>query len=263
MLQRATEDKRFRYLRRLPSPDLSVFIEHYWMVHWDLRGAAPYTAQTVSHPSVHMVIEHGDSKIHGVIKGRSSRVLKGEGRVFAVKFRPGGFYPFLKSPLSRLTNRSMTLGDVFGTWGKKFERAILSLEDDNQRVTEAECWLRERLPERDEAAVLAGQIVDEICLNREIMTVDHVAACFNLGKRALQRMFDQYIGVTPKWVIRIYRLHELMERLHEDKDARKSVNFANLAQELGYFDQAHFVKDFKSIVGHTPSGYLRQLRRRP
>jgi len=61
-------------------------------------------------------------------------------------------------------------------------------------------------------------------------------------------------------VIRVYRLHELVERLHQEKTARKAVVFADLAQELGYFDQAHFVRDFKSIIGCTPSEYLKQLR---
>jgi len=260
VLQLGADEKRFRYLRRLPAADLGVFIEHFWMVSWDLRGAAPYNAQTVSHPSVQLALEEGNSRIYGVVKGRSSRLLEDEGQVFAVKFRPGGFYPFLKSPLSRLTNRSIALSDLFGSHAQNFQEAVLSLDDGAMKVNAAENFLRQYMPERDETAVLAGQIVDEICINREIMTVDDVAARFDLGKRMLQRMFDQYIGVTPKWVIRVYRLHEIVERLHADKAARKAVDFAALSQELGYFDQAHFVKDFKSIIGYTPTEYLRKLR---
>ena len=57
----------------------------------------------------------------------------------------------------------------------------------------------------------------------------------------------------PKWVIRCYRLHEVAERLSDGK----AVNLAELALDLGYFDQAHFIKDFKTIVGVTPADYAR------
>src|SRR5260370_42041276 len=96
-------------------------------------------------------------------------------------------------------------------------------------------------------------------MTREGMAVEDVVARFHLGKRMLQRMSDQYVGVAPKWVIRVYRLHEIVERLNSGKD----VDFAALSQDLGYFYQAHFVNDFKSIVGHTPTVYLRQLPKRP
>jgi AraC-like DNA-binding protein len=234
-----------------------VFVEHFWMIRWDLRGVAPHNAQTVSHPSVQLGLQKGNSRIYGVVKGRSSHILRGLGEIFGVKFRPGGFYPFLKSPLSRLTNRSIPISRVFGADAKEFEQSVLSFEFGAVRADTAEKFLRQRLPARDETAVLAGKIVDEICLNREIMTVDDVVARFALNKRMLQRLFDQYIGVTPKWVIRVYRLHESVERLNSGK----AVDFAGLAQDLGYFDQAHFVKDFKSIVGRTPAGYVKQLRK--
>ena len=257
VIESGADDSRFGYLRRLPAPEVGVFVEHFWMVRWDRRGVAPYNAQTVSHPSVQLVLEAGNSRIYGVVKGRSSRMLEGVGEVCGVKFRPGGFYPFLNSRISRLTNRSIPVSDVFGVSAHEFEQSVLSLEFGAMRADAAESFLRQRLPERDQTAVLTGQIVDEICLNREIMTVEDVAARFNFGTRALQRMFDQYVGVPPKWVIRVYRLHEIVERLNSGMQ----VDFAALSQDLGYFDQSHLVKDFKSIVGRTPTAYLRQLRK--
>jgi AraC-like DNA-binding protein len=146
---------------------------------------------------------------------------------------------------------------VFGQDALEFERSILSLEFGAAWASAAENFLRQRLPERDETAVLAGRIVDEICVNREIMKVEQVIAGFGVTKRTLQRLFNRYVGVTPKWVIRVYRLHEVIERLN----CGKTVDFAALAMDLGYFDQAHFLKDFKSIVGYTPVSYVKQVRR--
>ena len=60
--------------------------------------------------------------------------------------------------------------------------------------------------------------------------------------------------MSPKWVIRRYRLHEALERVN----AGHRVDWAALAAELGYFDQAHFIRDFKALVGRTPAEYGRE-----
>nr|WP_242594970.1 helix-turn-helix domain-containing protein [Corallococcus exiguus] len=73
----------------------------------------------------------------------------------------------------------------------------------------------------------------------------------------MQRLFNRYVGVNPKWVIQRYRLHEAAERLRETPPPE----LARLALELGYFDQAHFIRDFRRIVGCTPAGYARQVAR--
>src|SRR5688500_4802605 len=96
VLNRATDDEKFHHSRRLPAPDLRFFIAHYWIVAWDLRGQEPERAETLPHPSIHLVLEKGDSRIVGIMRGKFSRILKDKGRVFGIKFKPGGFYPFVK-----------------------------------------------------------------------------------------------------------------------------------------------------------------------
>ena len=120
----------------------------------------------------------------------------------------------------------------------------------------AETFIRKRLPERDENIALIGRLIERIIVDRKICKVGDVASQFNLGKRTLQRLFDRYVGVGPKWVIRRYRL-EAAERLGEDK----TVNLPSMALDLGYFDQAHFIRDFKDLVGVAPSEYARNARR--
>jgi len=75
----------------------------------------------------------------------------------------------------------------------------------------------------------------------------------------LQRLFSQYVGVSPKWVIQRYRLHEVAERLADDK----AVDCTEMALDLVYFDQAHFIKDFKAIVGWTPAEYAKRVAEVP
>jgi AraC-like DNA-binding protein len=256
VLNRSADESRFSYWRRLPSTELNAFIEHYWSISWDLRGQEPFTQQTVPHPAVHLVLERRNSRIFGVIKKRFSRVLEGQGRVFGVKFKPGAFYPFLKSPVSGLTDSTVAPSEVFGPSARDLEEGVLALQDEFDMVAAAEQFLLCRLPDRDETAILAGRLVEQVRLDREITNVSQVVDRFNIGKRMLQRMFDHYIGVSPKWVIRVYRLHEIIERL----GAGETIDLAGLSQDLGYFDQAHFIRDFKSVVGRTPAEHLRSLR---
>jgi len=73
--------------------------------------------------------------------------------------------------------------------------------------------------------------------------------------RTMQRLFARHVGVSPKWVIRRKRLHEAAERLADDDPP----DLAALAVDLGYADQAHFVRDFRDLVGVPPGSYVRQL----
>jgi AraC-like DNA-binding protein len=82
--------------------------------------------------------------------------------------------------------------------------------------------------------------------------VEDLVARWEMPTRTLQRLFARYVGVTPKWVIRRYRLHEAAERL-----AVPGVSQSQLAAELGYSDQAHFIRDFRAVVGMSPAAYGR------
>ena len=91
----------FRHERRPPGAVLAGLIEHYWFVAWDLRGLPPQTQETLPHPSVHLVVEPPQARLYGVHQGRFVRVLEGQGRVFGIKFRPGGFRPFYSAEVAR------------------------------------------------------------------------------------------------------------------------------------------------------------------
>ena len=246
-------ETKFRLSRYLPAQDLSYFVELYWIVSWDLRGQEPYLSEVLPYPSVHLVLQKGKSAIVGIVKQKFTRRLEGKDWAFGIKFRPGAFYPFIKFPVSNFTNSSLTLQEVFGVESQALEAAILSLEDDAEMVKLAEAFLRERLPEQDGTVELINRITDRIIADREITKVDDLVSRFNLSKRTLQRLFNQYVGAGPKWVIKQYRLQEAAAQLA----AGEAVDGSGLAQTLGYFDQAHFIKDFKTTVGSSPTEYAK------
>ena len=142
--------------------------------------------------------------------------------------------------------------NIFGDEVANLEQVLVSSSEESDLVAAANAFFCARVPDLDETAVLAGQLVDRIFTEPEIRTVDDLTKLARIGKRSLQRIFREYVGVSPKWVIRRYRLHELVERLH----AGARMDGAALAAELGYFDQAHLINDFRSMIGYSPSEYL-------
>ncbi|MET0552545.1 MAG: helix-turn-helix transcriptional regulator [Vicinamibacteria bacterium] len=245
---------RFHHERTGPAPDLEHVVQHFWTVSWDLEGHGPALRETLPHPVVHVVIGENVSRVAGIAEGRFTRVLTGAGRVFGVKFRPGGFQPFVRGPVSRLTGREVPLADVFGPEGERLAGAILDAGDDTpRRIALAEEFLRERLPPPDPNVPLAASIVERVGSDRAILRVEDLAEWSGMSTRALQRLFSRYVGVGPKWVIRRYRLHEALELLA----AGEPADWPAVALSLGYFDQAHFINDFKALVGRTPAEYAR------
>jgi AraC-like DNA-binding protein len=221
-----------------PSADLAPYVERYWVVSWNYRE--PYRQLIVPYPNVHLTFQNGSATVHGVSSGHQIKVLQGSNGVFGVAFRPGCFRPFLRASASKITDRSIDAGAVFGP----------DLPDP-LGVETVERFLRAHLPEPDPRAEEAADVVAKIAAKPEITRVDVLARDLGTSVRQLQRLFAEYVGIGPKWVIRRYRLHEVTERLAKGAE----IDWASLAAELGYADQAHFVRDFKEMFGESPTWY--------
>ena len=258
ILKTAVADpSRLRHERYHVSPDLEPYVEHFWSVAWALRGRAPQQVETLPHPSVHMIFEPGaSSRIAGPARAKFSRLLQDDGRVFAVKFTPAGFFPFAGVPVSNFSDTTASLGEVFGTEGDELDRAVLAQNTDASRITVVESFFRDQRPQPDENVPRVTEIVYSVAKNRGVLKVEDLVDRYGLNKRTLQRLFAKYVGVSPKWVIQRYRLHEAAEQLAADG----SVSQVALAIDLGYSDQAHFVRDFKAMVGMSPAAYARAAR---
>jgi AraC-like DNA-binding protein len=255
ILRRPTPAGKFRHLRRSPSPDLLDWIAHYWIVSWDLRDRAQHVQEVLPHPNFQVVCEKGNATVSGVYTDKFTRTLEGQARVFGIKFTPGGFRPFLNASASTLANRTVPAWRIFGADVGALQAALDSSGEEAKQVDAANAFFRARVPEPDETITLAGQLVGRILAEPDIKTVDDLVMRAGVGKRSIQRIFSEYVGVSPKWVIRRYRLHELIERFNSGD----TLDWPQLALELGYFDQAHLINDFRSVVGCSPTRYRKLI----
>ncbi len=252
VLHAQLDGKGFRHARYWPSADLACFVEHYWAVDWTLDEAC--VRETLPHPVVHLVAENGEATIGGPATRRwTRRFAPGHGRVFAIKFRVGGFRLFVDGPVSAYANRELSARDVFGERARDLGRDVLAAEDHHAAVEIYESFLRGRGLRQDPTVDFVAGIAERIAGDRDITRIEQVANEFELRPRTLQRLFRDYVGASPKWLIQRYRLHEVVARI----DAGVDCDWAALAFELGYADQAHLIRDFKKIVGRTPLEYAK------
>lgn len=251
VLRRPLPDGSLRHSRRAPAPELATWIAHYWMISWNLVGDEPHVAESVPHPNIHLVFDADGTTVAGIQTQKFCRLIRGKSQVFGVKFRSGGFRPFLGAPVATLANKLVPAERIFGEDVHALRGAVFSNAPDDDRIAAADAFFHERLPEPDESVALASALVERILVERDINSVDDLSRVSAIAKRTLQRIFREYVGQTPKWVIRRYRLHEVIERFQ----AGDAIDWTRLALDMGYFDQAHLINDFRAMVGLTPTQY--------
>ena len=262
---------RFQLARHQPSDTLAPFVEYYWIPRWDLRGEPPHAQTILPHPNVHLVFEASGAGIFGVDRRLFTRSLSGLGLAFGVRFLAGCFRPFWQAPISQLTDRVVPAARLFGPQAEKTRQAIMrvsagsassagpagsagsadSEEADGWMIGYAEALLCSVRPERDLLAEQVAALVSRITADPGLRRVDQLAAASGMTARSLQRLFADYVGVSPKWVMRRARLHEAAERA----DSGEPVDWARLAADLGYADQAHLTRDFTATIGISPTRY--------
>jgi AraC-like DNA-binding protein len=246
---------RFSLARVSPSDPLAFFVEWYWIVRWDLRGQPAYEQTILPHPNVNLVFEASGAGIYGVDRFLFRRTLSGRGKALGVRFRAGCFRPFWGAPISQLSDQVVAGVRVFGPLAEKTRVSVMSAATDAEMVGYAESLLFSALPEPDPVAGQVAELVSLITSDASLRRVDQLALVCGWSVRSLQRLFGDYVGVSPKWVMRRARLHEAALRA----DGGEPVDWAALAVDLGYADQAHLTREFTATIG-VPPGRYRSLR---
>jgi AraC-like DNA-binding protein len=241
----------FSLRRSPPAADLAHLVERHWVVRWDLGDRPPYRQEVVTHPCVNLVFEPHGAGVFGVHRRRDVRLLSGHGWAVGVKFRPGGFSGFLGRPVHEITDRALPLAAVFGDAGAALTRDAAEHTGAADKIARVEAFLRARMPRPDPEVELVQDVVADMLGVDPATTVAEIARRHAVSTRTLQRLFRRHVGVGPKWVLRRYRLQEAAEQLA----AGERSDWTRLALDLGYFDHAHFIRDFRAVVGRSPAEY--------
>jgi AraC-like DNA-binding protein len=256
ILRPGTSAKNFDYERHPVPGALADLVEHFWTVRWDLEAGRSYTAQTLPYPSVNLSVTNTEADVTGLTRRCYYRHLRGAGYAVGARFRPGCFRPLLGRPVSSLTDRHRPIAEVLGRDTDELARRVAENDDSAHRVRLLADFLAAARPDPDPTAEQVAGLVETIAGNRTVTRVTQVAERAGLTVRGLQRLFAEYVGAGPKWVIQRCRLQDAAARVA----ARDDLDWADLAVELGFADQAHLTRAFTATIGVPPATYARQAR---
>ena len=263
--------QRLVRLTRFPAgPGLAGLVDRFWAVEWDLPPRTTHTQQVLTHPCANLSVGHADARagaagrvearLNGVARKLTTRQLAGRGWAVAAMTTPGGLGAFIGRPASAFADRVVRLGPALGLDEAGLVEEVRAQPDVQARAGVLERALNRVLAATDPQQIAGARQVAEVAqiaeTDRSVRQLRHLCARAGLGTRTLQRMFLQHAGVPPTWVLRRYRLLDAAEAVREGQP----VEWAALAADLGYADQAHLIRDFRAATGQTPAAYAQSQR---
>ena len=250
-----------------PHPDLDSIVKFYWTLevpydpnnqkqklipdgHIEMTfnfkdGIKRYTSDTE-------FIVHPRAMVMG--QRTKSYYIEPEGDVdsFAISFYPHGFANFVNTPLKDLVDIETPIQTLFGEKdGNELEEKIIQASDTPQRIQIIETFLLEKLNESKTLEHIVQSTVDALIDTSGSTSISDLLKEDPSKRRKLERDFRKQIGISPKQLGRVIRLQTALKMLLNSDE-----KLTNIAYESEYFDQAHFIKDFKEFTGITPKEFL-------
>ena len=177
----------------------------------------------------------------------------GKNTMFGIRFFPHTASCFLHENMAQFNNRVSSFGDVMNNSVRMLHSQLLETDNLARRVEIVEAFLLKRLAHAAknlDRIQLIGNIISELKQQDFYENIENLASRYGITSRYLQKLFLQHTGLTPKLFSKINRFQNSLLLV-----AKQNESLTSIAYECGYFDQSHFIREFKSFTGTTPSGY--------
>lgn len=246
-----------------PDPAVSAVVDQYWHVSWTLDAGEHLDQPIIDLPAVNLTIEEGDVPAGLVVTGVHSRawrrVIRGSGQVFAIRLRPAGLAVLSGSAPAQVADATVPLTAALDPDLHALMSRIADCPDPAERALAADREIAQLLSVRapSPAGALANKVMDELLGRGGGATGASLAGRFSLSERTIQRACMESLGHGPKWLSRRIRLQDVARALVLRPDEELGV----LAADLGYTDQSHLTRDFRTATGITPDAYRRASAR--
>ena len=189
--------------------------------------------------------------VSGVHKNYLSISSHNHSEMFIIQFKPYGAYPYFKQPINQITNQVIAAEEIFGKQILDLRQHLFKLDTVEEKFKAAEHWLRSRFSNDKTPPIELLNFITRIQQN-PTHRLSKLMSEYSKSQKHLIHQFKKYVGVTPKYYQRIVRFNEILQQLHQSKQ----IDWAQLAFQLGYTDQSHFIKEFKHFSGFNPEKFL-------
>ena len=249
-----------------PDSGLSPFVKCYWTLE-SPREKTPSRNTIVPDGCMKLIFHYGDLYKYHPEDGNSVNLPRcfligqltrpyeveptGETGTFFVCFHPNGFLPFTTIPIKEMENTAIALEKLFGKDAQEIEQRILNASSTSERIHHIETFLVNRLTKAEAVDYIVTSTVETILTANGQLSVHELSRQHKINRRQLVRKFSSAIGLSPKQLSKTIRLQAALKTLL----TKNSTSLTDLAYENDYFDQAHFIKDFKEFTGITPKEF--------
>lgn len=256
------------FYTQTPGPPLSNLIEVLW--YGDGPAQPHHRERLLPDGSMELVINLSEDevRVYDRLDYRKFEKLRGaalvgphseffvidtaeQRNVMGVHFRPGGAFPFLRLPAGELHGLHISLEDVWGSWAGELRERLLESPNLADRFRILEAALRARISrplERHRAVEFA---LGQFYRGPGTRTIGDITEETGLSSRRFIELFRQQVGLTPKLFCRVRRFQEVVQRISPGRP----IDWTDVALSCGYFDQAHFIHDFRAFAGLSPTRY--------
>ena len=212
------------------------------------------TPFVVLHPN-QQEISQPRSFVSGLSDSYSDVSTNGATGVVFINFYPLGASFFFNFPLSEIENQNVDLSEIFQSDIKEVEEQLFNKNSVLERVQVIEQFFLKRFnPIGHQDQILIRKGIEMIKHHKGIVTAKALSESLYTTPKTLERKFSQYVGKPTKQVIKLIRFQELLS----DFNPSKIISLSEFALQKGYFDQSHFIHDFKSYTGYTPKEFARK-----
>ena len=249
-----------------PNSELAAFVKCYWTLE-SQKNDTPIINTIVPDGTMKLIFHYGDSYKNHLDNGKNFILPKcfligqltrpfiveplGVTGSFVVRFHPNGFLPFTTIPIKEMENTAVPLEKLFGKDGEEIGKNILNAKSTSERIDLIETFLLKRLTDKKHIDNIVKSTVDTILTANGQLTVNELSKRNNINRRQLTRKFSSTIGLSPKQLSKTIRLQNTLKSFI----SKKHKSLTDLAYENEYYDQAHFIKEFKEFTGLTPKEF--------
>ncbi len=239
------------YQEFVPSPALASYVYCYWRLRSQNTLGSPFPYRIVTDGCVDLLI---NCKVfEGLIVAGTTKTftvvsLDGELEYFGIRFFPGYFSYFFPLPLQEVANHMIPCQDVWGNRLKAFECRLFEAQSIQERIAVAESFLIQQIIQINPVSDQRVEAVLEKMYQQQGRLVIENNFMHGISSRQLRRLFNRYIGISPKTFSRIVRFQSMLRAM---KETPKS-EWGKLCFDFGYYDQSHFIHEFEDFYGMPP-----------